>query len=140
MTRDELRNLLSRTKALYPRFEAVEKEGGVFRITTETIEAWYRTIGWMEAEKADRILDEHMASEAGDKTPTIRTWTKAGRPDAGKGVITATLDRQHGVLIWQPGDDGKVYEKQIAYNEKRGVWTTEDGYDYITIEELKEGT
>ena len=131
MTREETMELLRQIKVFYPRFDGVEKSGAGYAINPVVIDSWYKRIGYMSLERAIAILDAYMATENGSRTPTISVWLNGGRVGAKVGRITATLDRQHGVLIWQPGDDGKVYEKKIAYNEKRGVWTTEDGYDYV---------
>ena len=135
MTMDEIRDLLLKVKSIYPRFESVEKNReGWMQASDETVKAWHEQIGWMSPEEAQRILDQHMDSDKGEKPPTLRTWIMAGRARQGSGTITATLDRRNGVIIWEP-EEGKGYEIPATWDERRGVWHRADGYEYITQEE-----
>lgn len=130
MTKEDINALLRHVKGIYPRFESVEKDGNVFRITSGTTESWFTEIGWMSLNDAMKIFDQHMNSEKGDKTPTIRTWIKAAKAKENSGRCTATLDRSRNVIVWQPEEGGKVYEKPVKYNERKGLWETDDGYLY----------
>ena len=137
MTREETMELLKQIKVFYPRFDGVEKSGDGYAINPAVTDSWFKRIGYMSLERALKILDGYMSTENGSRTPTISLWMNNGRTAMQGGEITATLDRRNGVLVWKPESD-KTFEKKISYNRQRGVWTTEDGYDYISIEELKE--
>lgn len=133
MTKDEIEILLKEIKTFFPRFEIVEKSCGEMTADPAAVDAWHKRIGWMDLEKARRILDNYLRSEDGKRAPGIQLWMSNGRgPDHSTGA-TATLDRRNGVILWQPEEGGKTYEKKVTYNELRGVWETEDGYDYAVI-------
>lgn len=131
MTREDLKSVLSHVKSFYPRFDAVEKDGNRFKILDTVIESWYELIGWMSVEEAMRVLNAHMESERGDKTPTVKLWMQAARRKKASGICTMYFDRKHGIGVWQPEPDGKKYEVKMTWNERKGVFQTPDGYDYV---------
>lgn len=130
MDKREIRELLVQVKIFFPRFSAVEQEGGQFRISPAVTDSWYDRIGWMEKPRAMAILDGYM--EAGEtKTPGISLWMQQGKTMQGSNVWhSAILDRRHGVIVWTP-EGGRPQELPVTFDTKRGVWTeTEYGYDW----------
>ena len=126
MDKREIRELLVQVKIFFPKFAAVEQEGGQFRISPAVTDSWYDRIGWMEKPRAMTILDNYM--EAGEtKTPGISLWMHSGKTEKSKAWHNAFLDRRHNVIRWQP-EGGEVYELKIrGYNEQSNTWEDEDG-------------
>lgn len=126
MDKREIRELLVQVKIFFPRFAAVEQEGGQFRISPAVTDSWYDRIGWMEKPRAMAILDDYM--ESGEtKVPGISLWMHSGKTDKSTAWHNAILDRRHNVIRWQP-EGGEVYELKIrGYNEQSNTWEDEDG-------------
>ena len=126
MDKREIRELLVQVKIFFPRFSAVEQEGGQFRISPAVTDSWYERIGWMEKPRAMAILDAYM--ENGEtKTPGISLWMHSGKTAKSTAWHNAILDRRHNVIRWQP-EGGQVYELKIrGYNEQSNTWEDEDG-------------
>lgn len=127
MSDEEIKRLLTQIKVFYPRFDAVEKDGNRYGIMKETVTAWHRVIGWMDLDQALKILDDYMASEQGGRTPNINLWSRGGKMQAKAAWHSARLDRQRGLIIWQP-EGGPVFEKKTTYNTRLGAWEDDDGY------------
>lgn len=134
MTREEIIKLLIQIKVFFSRFDGVEKTASGYAVNPAVADSWHRRIGFMEYQKALVILDSYMASENGSRTPTISLWMNAGRIATKAGRCTATLDRKHSCIMWQPEEGGRVYEKPVKWNARREVWEDEDGYEYIIPE------
>lgn len=135
MSKDEINQLLKQIKILYPRFDSVEKDGMKYGIIPEVTEAWHRRIGWMDLDRALKILDRYMESENGSKTPTLALWMNNGRAQArSDDYETAYLDRRAGAVIWTPEQGGPVYERKVTFNEHNGCWEDEEGYLWATAE------
>ena len=126
MDKREIRELLVHVKIFFPRFSAVEQEGGQFRISPAVTDSWYDRIGWMEKPRAMAILDGYM--ESGEtKAPGISLWMHSGKTAKSTAWHNAILDRRHNVIRWQP-EGGEVYELKIrGYNEQSNTWEDEDG-------------
>lgn len=126
MDKREIRELLVQVKIFFPRFSAVEQEGGQFRISPAVTDSWYDRIGWMEKPRAMAILDDYM--EKGEtKAPSISLWMHSGKTAKSTAWHNAILDRRHNVIRWQP-EGGEVYELKIrGYNEQSNTWEDEDG-------------
>lgn len=128
MTKEEIRNVLAQIKIMYPRFESVEKEGGQFKILPAVIDAWFKRLGWMDADRALAILDRHMESEEGNKTPTLSLWLRNGKAQSrAADGSSASLDRQHGVIRWQPEPEGDVFEIPVSWSNQHGAWEDYEG-------------
>lgn len=125
MDKQEIRDLLIQVKVFYSRFDAVEKDGGRYMVMTQTVDSWYRQLGYMPYEKAIEILDRYMRSEEGTKTPSVTMWLNGGR-SARLAWHNATLDLRHGVIVWTP-EGGETYERRIV-KEDHGCYEDEDGY------------
>ena len=135
MDKNEIGTLLKEVKVCYPRFDAVEKMDGHYHCSPEVIEAWHRRIGWMDLDRALKILDRYMESENGGKTPTLALWMNNGRAQARTADCdTAYLDRRTGAVIWTPEQGGPVYERKVTFNEHNGFWEDEEGYLWATAE------
>lgn len=125
MDKQEIANLLMQIKVFYPRFEIVEHDGDQFRIRPAVIDAWYKRLGYMELEQATKILDQHLSGENGGRIPTINLWLSGGK-QLQNVRSTASLERQRGVIRWEPEPD-KVFEFRASFNQQRGAWEDEDG-------------
>lgn len=135
MDKNEIGTLLKEVKVCYPRFDAVEKMDGHYHCSPEVIEAWHRRIGWMDLDRALKILDRYMESENGGKTPTLALWMNNGRAQArAADYDTAYLDRRAGAVIWTPEQGGPVYERKVTFNEHNGCWEDGEGYLWATAE------
>lgn len=133
MDKQQLKQLLIQVKVFFPRFDAVEKDGNKYGVMSQTIDAWYRQIGYLEYDRALEILDQYMASDNGSKTPNISLWVQNGRVQS-KAWHSAILDRRHGVIRWQP-EDGLPQELPCSFDTNRGVWVdTVYGYDWYIPE------
>lgn len=126
MDKQQIKDLLIQVKVFYPRFEAVEKDGGRYMVMTQTIDSWYRSVGWMEYDQALRILDSYMQSENGSKTPNAALWISGGKKQTSSGRCTASLDRRHGVIRWEP-EHGEVFERKVV-SETQTTIEDEEGY------------
>lgn len=123
MTREDMMQLLREIRIFYQRFDAVEKVDGEFRVSTTTADAWLREIGYLSLDEAMKILDKHMESDQGNKTPTVNTFKTGGR--SAKNIrCTAVLER--GRIRWEPEPD-KVYELRVTWDSRAGAWRDEDG-------------
>lgn len=132
MSKDEINMLLKQIKIMYPRFDSVEKDGMKYGIIPEVTDSWFQRIGWMEYDRAIRILDRHMESEEGNRVPTIALWMNNGKAmRRGSGDITATYERKTGKIIWKPEENGHVYERNAIWNSRRGCFEDDDGYDWV---------
>ena len=122
----QIKQLLIQIKVFYSRFDAVEKDGNMYGVMGQTIDAWHRQIGWMEYDDALKILDNYIASENGSKTPGISLWKQNGKVMQKSVWHNAALDLQHGVIVWEP-EKGTVFERRIV-RENHGTYEDEDGY------------
>lgn len=131
MDKQQIKDLLIQIKVFYPRFEAVEKDGNKYGVLTQTIDSWYRQLGYMEYERALEILDSYLKSENGSKTPNAALWIRGGRAEAANVWHSAWLDERHGVIVWEP-EKGKKEELTFVYDQVRQCWTDDIyGYDWI---------
>ena len=129
MTKDEIKKLLAQIKIMYPRFDSVEKKDNRFAIMPEVAEVWFQRLGWMEYDRAIKILDRYMESENGSKTPGIALWMGNGKAQArAEGYESAYFDRKIGAVIWKPESDGPTFERKVTFNEHNGCWEDEEGY------------
>lgn len=134
MDKREIKELLVQVKIFFPRFDAVEKIDGQFRINPAVTDSWYDRIGWMEKSRALAVLDRYM-EDGETKTPGISLWMQQGKTMQGSNVWhSATLDRRHGVIRWQP-EDGLPQELPCSFDTARGVWVdTVYRYDWYIPE------
>lgn len=136
MTREEISNLLKQIKTFYPRFEGVEKEGKFYEPNNIVIDAWYQRLGWMEYERAIKILDRYMESEAGSKVPSIALWMNNGKAQRkSDDYVSATWDARNQCIRWQPDPEGKVYERKASWNSQKGCYEDDDGYLWAFAED-----
>ena len=136
MSKDEVKKLLCQIKVFYPRFETVDKVEGRYLIAETAIESWFSRIGFMDYDRALVILDAHMASETGNRIPSINLWISGGKQYQKSKKCTAFLDRKHGCIVWTPEEGAKPIEKPCSFDAAAGCWEDEDGYRWITQEEL----
>lgn len=133
MDKREIQELLVQIKIFFPRFDAVEKTDGQFRINPAVTDSWYDRIGWMEKERAFAILDRYMEDET--KTPGITLWMQNGKTTKGSNAWhSAVLDRKHGVIVWTP-EGGLPQELPATYDTRRECWVdSEYVYDWYIPE------
>lgn len=127
MTNLEIKKLLIQIKVFYSRFDAVEKTDGGYAVSTQVIDAWHRQIGWMDYDRALKILDDYMQSENGSKTPTAALWVRNGKVKQASVWCTAYFDQLRGVIKWKPEQNGEVFERKVK-SIKAGAIEDEDGY------------
>lgn len=127
MDNNEIKQLLTQIKVFFPRFEAVEKDGGQFMINTKTVDAWHRAIGWMDLDQALGILDKYIESDQGSKTPNVSLWKRGGRLENKAAWHSARFDSRRGLVIWQP-EDGPTYEIKAHVDEHGDIIDDEFGY------------
>lgn len=136
MTKDEIGKLLAQIKIMYPRFDNVDRTEDGFDIHPAVIDSWFQRLGWMEYDRAIRILDTYMESENGNRVPTIALWMNNGKAmRRGSGDITATFDRRTGKILWQPDENGRVYERNATWNSQKGCYEDDDGYLWAFAED-----
>lgn len=126
MTKQEIADLLKQVKMFYPRFESVEKSPTGYQINPDIINGWFGRIGWMDFDKALRILDSYMRGENGGKVPGLQLWMNSGKMAQDAAKTTMTFDRKRSLVIWEPeGRKGKTYEIPVtwtgtAYEDSEG--------------------
>lgn len=127
MERQEIMELLKQIKIFYPRFDAVEKVEGGFRLNPDVIDSWYKRLGYMSRERAFQILNRYMESEDGQKTPHISLWINGGKQDMRTARCTAVFDRQRGIAIWTPDEGLPAEEVPLSWNYRRGAYEDAEG-------------
>lgn len=133
MTKDEIKKFLAQVKIMYPRFDAVEKEGTRFGVLPEVADAWYTRIGWMDFDRAIKILDDYMESDTGSRTPGIALWMANGKAQRrSEDHDTAVFDRKRGIIVWKPETEGKVFEIPVSWSEAEGCYLDGDGQRWAT--------
>ena len=131
MDKQEIKQLLTQIKVFYPRFDAVEKDGGSYMIMAQTVDSWHRVIGWMDYDRAVGILDRYMESDQGAKTPTVSLWKHGGKTDQKQAWHSAWFDQRNGAVVWQP-EDGPKYELKASCNRHGDIIDEEFGYIWGT--------
>ena len=126
MDKREIKDLLIQIKVFFPRFESVEKDGSRFMVMTQTVDSWYRQLGFMTFERALEILDKYMQSENGSKTPSVSLWLHNGKMHRSV-WHNARLDLRNGVIVWQPEGSDETYERKIVH-DYGGTYEDEEGY------------
>ena len=131
MTKSEVKDLLVRIKVFFPRFEAVEKTEGGFRVPAPVIDNWHRIIGFLEFEDAEKILERHISSEAGGKVPGISQFLAGGGGNKSNVWSSAIFDRMSSSILWTPEKGEETQKLHVVWNEKRGVYEdTQYGYSW----------
>lgn len=122
MSKNEIEELLKQIKVFYPRFDGAEKTDGGFRILPEVCTSWFRQIGFMSLERALQILNQHIRSEDGSKTPHVSLWIAGGDKAAKAAACTAVFDRRTGCALWKPRKDVPTQEIQLSWNNSKGAY------------------
>ena len=133
MDKSEIQKLLCQIKIFYPRFDAVEKTDGQFKIPNPITESWFGRLGFMEYDRAIEILDNYLADENGARVPTIALWIRNGKKES-KAWHSARLDQRNGLIIWRP-EGGPEFELKANFNVQQGCWEDEDGRLWATAGE-----
>lgn len=127
MTKTDIKDLLIQIKMFYPRFDSVEKFDGRLAVGQMVIDAWHKHIGWMDYDRAVQILERHMESEEGSRTPSISLWMRNGKAQARAiGYESAYLDKRTGMIVWTP-EDGPTFEVPASWNETLGCYEDNEG-------------
>ena len=135
MTKDEIKKFLAQVKIMYPRFDSVEKRDNRFAIMPEVADAWFQRIGWMEYDRAIKILDDYMESENGSRTPGIALWMANGKAQRrSENYESAVFDRLRGIITWKPEPEGKTFEIPVSWDGQQGCYVDQDGYRWATAE------
>lgn len=128
MTRDDIKDLLKQIKIFYPRFESVEKVEMEFRINPAVIDAWHREIGYLELKDALKILDEHMESDDGSRSPGIAVFKRARKNKEGGWRCRATLEQYDANTGFVKHE---IEKGHVIYHSVRkvctGTWEDESG-------------
>lgn len=128
MTKDEIGKLLAQIKIMYPRFDNVDRTDDGFDIHPAVIDSWYQRLGWMEYDRAIKILDNYMESENGNRVPTIALWMNNGKAYRNSDdYVSATWDARHQCIVWKPDPDGKTFELQAQWSEQEGCYIDQEG-------------
>lgn len=136
MTVDDIKKLLKQIKIFYPRFDAVDKTDKGYELNDDVKDAWYKRIGWMDLDRALKILDDYMESEQGSKTPGIALWMNNGRVmKRSENYDTAVFDRQRGIVVWKPDPAGDTFERPVSWSNEEGCYVDQDGYRWATAED-----
>lgn len=103
MSEADIKRLFTEIATVYPSFE---KNIGNLR----TAQAWHQRLMGMTEASALRVLENHIASEFGDRAPTLNTFVKAmtTKVDAFVDDRVGRYKLVKGVLYWCV--DGEEYE------------------------------
>lgn len=136
MTRSDVKSLLVKIKVFYPRFEAVEKVEGGFRVPEPVIENWHRMIGFLEMKDAETILEHHLGSENGGRVPGVSLFLSGGKSYKANVWSSATLDQINRCIWWKPERNEEARKLDVKWDDARKVYTDlEFGYDWAYAEE-----
>ena len=130
MSKDEIAELLIQIKTIYPRFEGAVREGDGFHANWSVADSWYRMIGYMTKDRAQKILKAHMQSDDGDKVPNLSLFLRNGSDQPPDVRCTMTLDRRNSCIVWKPDPKGETYEIPVRWNGWE--WEDKEGRLYAT--------